>query len=276
MIMKTSVRQRIPGLALLLGTMIFSILPLLSMLSAALQPQGTVPLGLSWPSNPQWHNFLDAWRVAEVTPLLISSIILVAGVVPVAALFASMAGYGLGQLKVPGGTVVFLLLLLGLTLPREATIVPLYYQLREMNLLNTRLGLILVLIGTFMPFAVFWMRAHFLSMPKELTEAAELDGAGPWQAFRHVQIPLAVPALASLCLLLFLWTWNTFLQAIVLIDDPSKRTMAGALQNFVGQYSTDVVLLNAGSLLIMAPTIVVFLLFQRHFVKAMISGAVKG
>ena len=276
MIMKTSVRQRIPGLALLLGTMIFSILPLLSMLSAALQPQGTVPVGLSWPSNPQWHNFLDAWRVAEVTPLLISSIILVAGVVPVAALFAAMAGYGLGQLKVPGGTVVFLLLLLGLTLPREATIVPLYYQLREMNLLNTRLGLILVLIGTFMPFAVFWMRAHFLSMPKELTEAAELDGAGPWQAFRHVQIPLAVPALASLCLLLFLWTWNTFLQAIVLIDDPSKRTMAGALQNFVGQYSTDVVLLNAGSLLIMAPTIVVFLLFQRHFVKAMISGAVKG
>ncbi len=276
MIMKTSVRQRIPGLVLLLGTMIFSILPLLSMLSAALQPQGTVPLGLSWPSNPQWHNFLDAWRVAEVTPLLVSSIILVAGVVPVAALFAAMAGYGLGQLKVPGGTVVFLLLLLGLTLPREATIVPLYYQLREMNLLNTRLGLILVLIGTFMPFAVFWMRAHFLSMPKELTEAAALDGAGPWQAFRHVQVPLAVPALASLCLLLFLWTWNTFLQAIVLIDDPSKRTMAGALQNFVGQYSTDVVLLNAGSLLIMAPTIVVFLLFQRHFVKAMISGAVKG
>jgi raffinose/stachyose/melibiose transport system permease protein len=276
MIMKTSVRERIPGLVLLFGTMIFSILPLLSMLTAALQPQGTVPLGLSWPANPQWHNFLDAWRVAEVTPLLVSSIILVAGVVPVAALFAAMAGYALGQLKIPGGTVVFLLLLLGLTLPKEATIVPLYYQLREMNLLNTRLGLILVLIGTFMPFAVFWMRAHFLSMPKELTEAADLDGAGPWQAFRHIQIPLAVPALASLCLLLFLWTWNTFLQAIVLIDDPSKRTMAGALQNFVGQYSTDVVLLNAGSLLIMAPTVVVFLLFQRHFVKAMIAGAVKG
>ncbi|MEU2003163.1 carbohydrate ABC transporter permease [Rhodococcus sp. NPDC019627] len=274
--MKTSVRERIPGLVLLFGTMIFSILPLLSMLTAALQPQGTVPLGLSWPANPQWHNFLDAWRVAEVTPLLVSSIILVAGVVPVAALFAAMAGYALGQLKIPGGTVVFLLLLLGLTLPKEATIVPLYYQLREMNLLNTRLGLILVLIGTFMPFAVFWMRAHFLSMPKELTEAADLDGAGPWQAFRHIQIPLAVPALASLCLLLFLWTWNTFLQAIVLIDDPSKRTMAGALQNFVGQYSTDVVLLNAGSLLIMAPTVLVFLLFQRHFVKAMIAGAVKG
>ncbi|HEY5843854.1 MAG TPA: carbohydrate ABC transporter permease, partial [Mycobacterium sp.] len=206
----------------------------------------------------------------------VSSIILVAGVVPVAALIAAMAGYGLGQLRVPGGTILFLLLLLGLTLPREATIVPLYYQLRDLGLLNTRLGLILVLIGSFMPFAVFWMRAHFQSVPRELNEASALDGAGAWQAFRHIQIPLAVPALASLCLLLFLWTWNTFLQAIVLIDDPTKRTMAGALQNFVGQYSTDVVLLNAGSLLIMAPTIVVFLIFQRHFVKAMISGAVKG
>ncbi len=274
--MKTSVREQVPGLVLLIATMVFSVLPLLSMLSAALQPQGSVPLGLSWPSNPQWHNFIDAWRVAEVTPLLVSSIILVAGVVPVAALLAAMAGYGLGQLRVPGGTVVFVLLLLGLTLPREATIVPLYYQLRDLGLLNTRLGLILVLIGSFMPFAVFWMRAHFQSVPRELNEASALDGAGAWQAFRYIQIPLAVPALASLCLLLFLWTWNTFLQAIVLIDDPTHRTMAGALQNFVGQYSTDVVLLNAGSLLIMAPTIVVFLIFQRHFVKAMISGAVKG
>ena len=85
-----------------------------------------------------------------------------------------------------------------------------------------------------------------------------------------------MPAISSLCLLLFLWTWNNFLQAIVLIDDPNHRTMAGALLNFVGQYSTDVVLLNAGSLLIMAPTIVVFLIFQRQFSKAMLAGAVKG
>lgn len=274
--MQISVRERIPGLALLVGAMVFSIVPLLSMLSAALAPQGTVPSGLSWPSDPQWGNFVDAWNVADITPLLWSSIILVIGVVPFAALFATMAGYALGQLRLRFGGVLFLLFVFGLTLPREATIVPLYYQIRSMGLLNTRLALVLVLIGTFMPFAVFWMRAHFLTMPKELTEASALDGAGQWQSFTRIQIPLAVPAIASMCLLLFLWTWNTFLQAIVLIDDPSKRTMAGALQNFVGQYTTDVVLLNAGSLLIMAPTIVVFLFFQRHFVKALISGAVKG
>ncbi len=148
--------------------------------------------------------------------------------------------------------------------------------MRDYGLLNNRFGLMLALIGIFIPFAVFWMRAHFISVPRELTEAASIDGASTWRNFRHIQVPLAMPAISSMCLLLFLWTWNNFLQAIVLIDEPTDRTMAGALLNFVGQHSTDVVLLNAGSLLIMAPTILVFLLFQRQFSKAMLAGAVKG
>lgn len=274
--MNSAARERYPGLVLLLLTMLFAIFPLVSMLSAALQPQGSVPAGISWPSDPQWHNFVDAWKVADITPLLGSSLILVAGVVPAVALMATMAGYALGQLSIPGGNIFFILLLFGLTLPQEATVVPLYYQMRDYGLLNSRLGLILALTGVFMPFAVFWMRAHFVSVPRELSEAASVDGASQWKMFREVQIPLALPAISSMCLLLFLWTWNNFLQAIVLIDEPSHRTMAGALLNFVGQYSTDVVLLNAGSLLIMAPTIVVFLIFQRQFSKAMLSGAVKG
>lgn len=274
--MKTNLSERVPGVVLLVGAMIFSVFPLLSMLSAALHPQGTLPAGISWPADPQWHNFVDAWAVAEVTPLLWSSVVYVLGVVPVVAVCATMAGYALGQLRVRGAGVVLVLVLFGLTLPKEATIVPLYYQLRDMGLLNTRAGLILVLVGSFLPFAVYWMRAHFITMPGELMEASAIDGANRWQAFTRIQVPLAVPAITSMCLLLFLWTWNAFLQAIVLIDDPSKRTMAGALQSFVGQYTTDVVLLNAGALLIMAPTILVFLIFQRHFVKALIAGAVKG
>lgn len=274
--MRIDVKERVPGLVMLVGAMLFSVVPLLSMLSAALQPQGTLPVGISWPSDPQWHNFVDAWDVANVTPLLWSSVIYVLGVVPIVALCATMAGYALGQLRVRGAAIVLVLIPFGLTLPKESTIVPLYYQLRDMGMLNTRIGLILVLVGSFIPFAVYWMRAHFITMPGELMEASAIDGANRWQAFTRIQVPLAVPAITSMCLLLFLWTWNAFLQAIVLIDDPAKRTMAGALQNFVGQYTTDVVLLNAGSLLIMAPTIVVFLLFQRHFVKALIAGAVKG
>ena len=274
--MRVNRSERFGGGVMLAAAVLFSILPLLSMASAALQPQGTIPVGIQWPSDPQWHNFIDAWNVASITPLLISSAILVLLVVPLAAFLATLAGYALGGLKVRGATVLLLVLMLGLTLPKEATIIPLYYQMRAWGMLNSRVGLAMVLVGTFMPFAVYWMRAHFMSVPGELTEAAQIDGANSWRNFVHIQLPLALPAISSMCILLFLWTWNTFLQALVLIDDPTKRTMAGALQNFVGQYPTDVVLLNAGALLIMAPTILVFLLLQRHFVKAMVAGAVKG
>lgn len=269
-------RDTAPKTFLLSAAALFSVFPLLSMFSAALQPQGTSPAGLSIPTNPQWHNFVDAWNVANITTLLQSSSILVLGVVPAAMLISAMAAYAIAQLRIPFGGLFFLLLLFGLTLPFEIVVVPLYYQMQSLGLLNTHLGLILPLIGLNMPFAVFWMRTHFQSVPADITEASMIDGAGSWTAFRHIQMPLAIPALASLGVLMFLSTWNQFLLAIVLIDDPDKRTMAGALQGFVGAYSTDVVLLNAGALMIMAPTILVFVVFQRYFVRAMLAGAVKG
>ena len=276
--MTTAARTRevAPKTLLLGAAALFSVFPLLSMLSAALQPQGSSPAGISIPTNPQWHNFIDAWNLANITTLLQSSIIFVLGVVPISLLISAMAGYALGQLNIPFGNWFFLLLLFGLTLPFEVVVVPLYYQMQAMGLLNTRLGLILPLIGLNMPFAVFWMRTHFISVPKELSEASSIDGAGSWKAFQHIQLPLAVPSLASLGILMFLSTWNQFLLAIVLIDDPSQRTMAGALQAFVGAHSTDVVLLNAGALIIMAPTILIFVLFQKYFLQAMLAGSVKG
>ena len=127
-----------------------------------------------------------------------------------------------------------------------------------------------------MPFSVYWMRAHFLNVPNDLTEAAQLDGATRWDEFLKVQVPLARPAIMSLSILLFLWTWNQFLLPVVLVRDPMQRTMAGALGAFQGQWGTDVPLLCAGSLLILAPTIILFLIFQRQFVAALMQGAVKG
>jgi raffinose/stachyose/melibiose transport system permease protein len=176
----------------------------------------------------------------------------------------------------PGHRSVFLLFLLGLTLPFEAILTPLYYQVQQMGLLNSRWAIILPLIGLFMPFSVFWMRAHFQNIPTDVSEAARVDGANLWQAFWRVHVPLAMPAISSLGILLFLWTWNQFLLAIVLVDDPKKRTMAGALGAFQGQYGTNIPLLCAGSLLILAPTLVVYLIFQRRFATALLQGAVKG
>ena len=272
----SQLRGRLPGIMLIVAAAIFSIVPLISMLTAALAPQGSIPQGLSWPADPQWHNFIDAWNVANITVLLQSSILIVLGVVPISLLISTMAAYAIAVLRIPLGKIFFLLLLLTLTLPYEITIVPLYQQVRELGLLDSQLGLILPLIGLNMPFAVFWMNAHFLTTPAELTEASSIDGASTWKSFLHIHLPLARPAISSLGLLMFLSTWNTFLLALVLINDPDKRTMAGALQAFQSKYSTDIVLLNAGALLLMAPTIIVFLLLQKQFSAALLQGAVKG
>lgn len=271
-----SLQARMPGIVLIVVAGLYSVVPLISMFTAALAPQGTFPHGLSWPSSPQWHNFVDAFQVANITTLLQSSALIVLGVVPVAVLISTMAAYAITLLRIPFGGAFYLLLLLTLTLPFEVVIVPLYQEVKGMGLLDSQLGLILPLIGLNMPFAVFWMRAYFVNAPRELGEAAEVDGAGMWKAFWHIHLPLSRSSIASLVLLMFLSTWNQFLLPLVLINDPNKRTMAGALQAFQSRYSTDVVLLNAGALLLMAPTILVFLLLQRHFVQALLQGAVKG
>jgi raffinose/stachyose/melibiose transport system permease protein len=274
--MKRSLSVRVLGNLTLALTIIFSVLPFLSMLSAAVQPQGSMPHGIQFTAHPHWENFAAAWKVANITPLLVSSVILVVVVVPVVIICSAMGGYALAQLDIWGGWVAYGLVFIGLTLPFEVLVTPLYYEVQSMGLLNTRWALILPMIGLNMPFGMVWMRAHFQQMPRDLMEAASIDGASQFRIFRSIQLPLAAPALSSLGILTFLATWNQFLLAVVLIDDPTKRTMAGALQSFVGQYSTDVVLLNAGSLLIMAPTMILFIFLQRYFIRAMLDGSVKG
>jgi raffinose/stachyose/melibiose transport system permease protein len=264
------------GGALLLLLMGVTLLPFASMFTTALHQSGTYPQGLDWPSDPHWGNFVKAFHVANMGTIFKSSVLIVLAVVPVAVVIATMAGFALGQLRIHGGRPLFLLFLLGLTLPFEGVIVPLYYEIRNMGLLNTRWAIILPLIGLFMPFAVFWMRAHFLNMPHEISEAARVDGATTWQLFWRIHVPLAGPAVSSLGILMTVWTWNQFLLAIVLVDDPTKRTMAGALGAFQGQWGTDIPLLSAGSLLILTPTIIVFVVFQRHFVSALLQGSLKG
>lgn len=260
-------------LALLMAV---TLLPFLSMFTAALAPSGSYPNGLSWPADPQWSNFARAFEAANMGQLLMSSTLIVLGVVPVSVLAATMAGYGLAKLTGGRNRWIYLVFVAGLTLPFEAVITPLYYEVRAFGLLNTRFAIILPLIGLYMPFSVYWMRAHFLNVPNDLTEAAKLDGATRWKEFWLVQVPLARPAIMSLTILLFLWTWNQFLLPVVLVKDPSRRTMAGALGAFQGQWGTDVPLLCAGSLLILAPTVLLFLAFQRHFVAALLQGSVKG
>jgi raffinose/stachyose/melibiose transport system permease protein len=273
---KTSRGELFGGRAFLLAMMAFTVLPFLSILTTALQPSGSLPTGLEWPSDPQWGNFADAFDVANMTTLLKSSSLIVVMVVPVALLIATMAGFAIGLLRIPGARWLLLLFVFGLTLPFEGIVTPLYFLARDLGILNTRFAIALPLIGLFMPFGVFWMRAHFATIPSEISEAAQVDGAGTWNLFRRIHIPLARPPMASLGILLSIWTWNQFLLALVLVEDPEQRTMAGALGAFQGHYATDIPLLCAGTIIILLPSLTVFLLFQRHIIAALLQGSVKG
>lgn len=274
--MKTSKIELYGGRIILIVVLIMTLAPLLNMLSAALQPADVNPTGLRWPSDPQWGNFITAFNAGNVLRLMGSSLFIAIFVVPTSLLFATLAGYALGRLQIRGGRFIFLFLILGLTIPFEALMIPLYYVMKDLGVLNTQWAVIFPLIGLFMPFSVAWMRAHFLGVPKELSEAARVDGASTFQEFIKIQLPLARPALSALTILLFLWTWNQFLLPVVLISDPLDRTVAGALTFFQGQYLSSIPLLNAGALIIIIPTITLFVIFQRQFILALLQGAVKG
>jgi len=264
------------GRMFLVALMLFTVLPFLSIFLTALQPSGSLPSGLAWPTNPQWGNFIEAFKVANMNKLLVSSTLIVLGVVPVSLIIGTMAGFGVGLLRIPGARFVLILFIFGLTLPIEGIIIPLYYLAREMGILNSRLAIILPLIGLFMPFSVFWMNAHFANMPNEITESARVDGAGTWDLFRRIHIPLARAPIASLAILLSVWTWNNFLIALVLVEDPSQRTMAGGLGAFQGHYATNIPLLCAGTIIILLPTLLVFIVLQRQLITALLQGSVKG
>lgn len=262
------------GLLLLL--MAVTILPFISLFTTALHPSGDIPLGIDWPADPQWGNFAKAFEQSQMGTLMVSSLTIVLGVVPIALVISTMAGFAIGHLRIPGHQLLLLLFIFGLTLPFEAVITPIYYIIRNMGLIDTKLAIILPLIGLYMPFAVFWMRAHFVNVPRELSEAARVDGAGTWDLFVKVHIPIARPALTSLGILLTVWTWNQFILALVLVNDPLERTVAGALGAFQGQWGTDIPLLCAGSILILLPSLIVFLIFQRQVIAALLQGSVKG
>jgi raffinose/stachyose/melibiose transport system permease protein len=274
--MKIGHGELFAGRGLLLALMVFTILPFISIFMTALHPSGTVPGGLEWPADPQWGNFVEAFNVANMNALLASSMFIVIAVVPVALVISTLAAFAIGLLQIPGSRVLLFLFVFGLTLPFGGIIVPLYYLERAMGIYNTRLAIVLPLIALYMPFAVFWMRAHFVNMPIEISEAARVDGATIWDLFWRIHLPLARAPIASLGILMSVWTWNQFLLALVLVEDPTERTMAGALGAFQGHYATDVPLLCAGTILILVPTLVVFILFQRQIITALLEGSVKG
>ncbi len=261
---------------LLLGIFsLIALVPIVGILVTALQDRGSLA-SFGVPSGFNVDNFARAWEEGNFADYLRSSAIVAVSVVVLSTLFSILAGYAFGMMRFRGHQVLFYLLLLGLMVPLEATIVPLYYDLRDLGLTDTYWAMILPQVGVSVAFGTFWMRAFFRSVPRSLVEAARLDGSGSWSTLWRVVLPLGTPAVLTMMVLIFMWTWNEFLLALVMVTDEGLRTAPLGLAFFQGRNSTDFALLAAGSVIVATPVVILYVFLQRHFIRGMLAGAVKG
>jgi raffinose/stachyose/melibiose transport system permease protein len=254
---------------------LIAILPIVGIVFTALQDQSELSAFGTF-GGVHLENFGDAWRDGNFGPYLRSSAIVAVSVVLVSVVLSILAGYAFGLMRFRGATVLFYVFLLGLMVPTEAVIVPLYYDFRDLGLTDTYWALILPQIGTSVAFGTFWMRAYFRTVPRSLVEAARLDGASSWFTLWRVLLPLARPAVMTMTVLLFMWTWNEFLLALVMVSDEGLRTAPLGLNFFQGRNQDNLTLLATGAVIVATPVVVLYVFLQRHFIRGMLSGAVKG
>jgi raffinose/stachyose/melibiose transport system permease protein len=268
-------RERVLNYAILIFFALVALYPVYGVLMNALTPPGE-PAGFRIPSTVHWANFSDAWSQGHFSQYLRSSAIVAVSVVGVSTVLSILSGYAFGLMRFRGRTALFYVFLLGLMVPMEAMIVPLYFDLRDLHLTDTYWALILPQIGLSVSFGTFWMRAFFASTPRSLVEAARIDGASSWTTLWRVLVPFGRPAILTMMVLVFMWTWNEFLLALVMVSSENLRTAPLGLAFFQGQHTSDLSLLSAGAVIVATPVVVVYVFLQRHFIRGMLTGAVKG
>jgi len=253
------------------------IIPAISIIFTAIKsrPDFFSGLGLfELPDRIYWANFTTALFDANLLLYMRNSLLISIWKVPLGIFVAALAAFAITRLNIKAPRAIFVYFLAGMMVPFHVALVPLNAFFTQHGLIDNFLGITYVYIAFGLPFAILVLRGFFNTIPKELDEAAYIDGCSKIRLFFSITLPLAKPALASLFILDFLATWNEFLLASVLIRDRSRQLITAGLMNFVGQYGTDFGLMAAGVLLNVIPIMLVYVLLQRHFVEGM-AGAVK-
>jgi ABC-type glycerol-3-phosphate transport system permease component len=226
-------------------------------------------------------NYARAWSEAHFGEYFFNSVLVTVSSVVLIVALGSMAAYALARFYHPASRVVFGLILAGLTIPAQLAVVPLFFELRAVGLLNSRLGLILVYTANGLPFAIFILSGFFKALPRSLHEAAIVDGCGEFDAFRRVLLPLARPALVTVAIFQFIGVWKEYFYAFMLVSGDTTgdaRTIPLGLANLsiAAEYRTEYGMLFAGIMLVTIPILVVYVLLQRHIVRGIAAGALKG
>jgi raffinose/stachyose/melibiose transport system permease protein len=253
-----------------------ALYPLVGVVFASLYPSGpgTSPSGFALPPTFEWGNYATAWDQGGFAESFTTSVIVAAVMVPASVILSILGGYAFATMRFPGSRALFYLFILGLIIPTEATIVPLYYDVQALGLIDTYWALIILEVSGEVAFGIFWMRAAFMSAPPSLLEAARIDGASSWGTLWGIMVPFAKPAILTLTVLTFADSWNEFFLALVFtINHP---TAPAGLASFSGRFTTETALVSAGAVIVALPIVIVFIIFQREFMRGMLTGAVKG
>lgn len=230
---------------------------------------------LSFPKKWMFENYITAWNKGLVS-YFVNSIIVGALSIGIILALSSMLAYGLTRFNLPGSGFIFILVLGGMALSEQVALVPLYKILQAVKLYNTRAALVLPYVAFRIPFTMFLMRSYFISIPKELEEAAIMDGCKSWQRFTKIILPISKPVLASCAIVNLNHVWNEFLFANVFLENKKLMTIPLGLMTFQGDLKSDYVVMLAGILICSLPMVILFLCMSRQFVRGLTSGAVKG
>ncbi len=272
--------KRSPAALLVNGALIvgagLTLVPLLWMVSASFMPAGEtheLPLRLL-PSRPTLEHYVALFTRLNLARSMANSLLVAVIATTSSVLLNGMAGYAFAKLRFAGRDRLFQLLLAGLVVPAQVGMLPLFLMLKSLGLVNTMLGVAVPMLSSI--FGIFMVRQYALGVPDELLDAARIDGASEGRIFWTVVMPLLSPILATLAIFTFLSAWNDFMWPLVVLSDASLYTLPVALANLSGEHVQDTELMMAGAVLTVVPVVLVFLILQRHYVRGLLLGGVKG
>jgi len=257
--------------------LLFSVLPVYWMVQAALVPASSLNIDpFAFPDRITFENIKKAWTVGRMNIYMVNSILVAIPRVIGVLLLSTLAGYAFGKLKFFLRNQIFAFILFGMMIPIQAMIIPIYYNLQRMGLINTRMAMVIPYFGLSMPFAIFMMRSFFRDLPNEIMESASIDGCNEFTTFLYIMMPLTKPALMTLLVFEFMWSWNDLFLPMLVVYKDTARTLPLGLMYFFGKYTSDHSLIAAGVTICTIPIIIVYILFQRQFIQGITTGAVKG
>ncbi|MFU8946203.1 carbohydrate ABC transporter permease [Mycetocola zhadangensis] len=251
------------------------LFPIYVLVSLAFKATGDQSSTLAPPLQPTFDNFVQAWEQGNLDAALLNSAIVTVISVAIVVVLAASAAYPLSRVGARWSKLTYLLFLAGLLLPVQLGMLPLYQTIRDLGLLGTLAGVILVNVGTSMPFSIFLYAGFLRALPADFEEAAALDGASPFRTFWSVVFPLVKPITGTVVILNAVATWNEFLVPLLYLSGSEQKTITVAVYGFVGQYGAQWNLIFAGIVISILPVLIAYFFMQRYIVQGF-AGGLKG